>query len=208
MRPVTNLKGLRFGRLVVQQLSGSSDVGKKARWLCKCDCGGSVVVLGYNLRSGNTQSCGCLMRETSKSRLTTHGMSKTSTYQIWLKMHRRCYSKGWGSYAYYGGKGITVCKRWWRFENFFEDMGRRPEGATLDRIDSRKSYSPSNCRWASWRTQQNNRRNNHLVSFGGRRLTVAEWSREVGISQPLLLARLTRLGWSVERALTTPAGAH
>lgn len=197
-----DIAGMRFGRLVVKHRSGTSKSGN-ILWYCRCDCGNTAYVISYNLRKGFTRSCGCLLNEFIGNLNKSHGMSNTSTYRIWLGMRRRCYSEKANTYERYGGRGITICKRWNKFENFHADMGERPKGMTLDRWDNNKSYCKSNCRWASYQIQANNKRNNHLITFKGKVQTMAQWSREIGLSQSALKMRLKR-GWSVERALTEP----
>jgi hypothetical protein len=120
-------------------------------------------------------------------------------------MHGRCNSPGNTGFARYGGAGIKICARWRKFENFYADMGERPEGKTLDRIDGSKGYEPGNCRWATRAEQANNTRTNRRLSFQGRTQTLTQWAVELGVRAPSLQARLHR-GWSAERALTTPMG--
>jgi hypothetical protein len=148
--------GERYGRLTVRAYAGQPR--RERRWLCECDCGEMVEVGTGSLRSGNTRSCGCLRRDTNTARLTTHGASKTRTYASWKTMLQRCDDENHVAFSYYGGRGITVCERWRSFENFLADMGKRPEGKTLDRIDPDGNYEPSNCRWATYKEQRANHR--------------------------------------------------
>lgn len=134
-----------------------------------------------------------------------HGQSYTKTYVSWRQMWMRCSNPNVKQYQWYGARGIKVCDRWKDFKNFYADMGNRPEGLTLDRIDNDGDYEPSNCRWATQQEQQRNRRDNVWLTLNGQTLTLTEWGRQLGISKVTLCARLTRYGWSVERALTTPA---
>jgi len=131
-----------------------------------------------------------------------HGMYYTSTYGIWRTMLSRCHNPNARSYCYYGGRGISVCPQWRTFDGFFADMGERPAGLTLDRIDPRGNYEPGNCRWVDMKTQQRNRTNNRPISFAGRVATEPEWAELLGVRPGLIKLRLWR-GWSAERALTT-----
>lgn len=129
-------------------------------------------------------------------------------YRVWERMKHRCYSQSSNSYPRYGGRGITVCDRWKAsLANFVEDMGPRPEGATLDRIDNNKGYCPENCKWSTRQEQASNRRDNVNVTFNGKTQTAEAWAREYGLSgAAIVIARLSR-GWSIEKTLTTPPQA-
>jgi len=181
-----DLTGQKFGRLLVQTVDGKDRFGT-FRWWCICDCGQKVTVGGNCLRKGDTKSCGCLLSDKTKefnSRTKTkHGKHNSPTYISWKAMLSRCtYRKniGWGNY---GGRGISVCDRWLSFENFFADMGERPDRHTLDRIDSDGNYEPGNCRWATGVMQNGNRRGNRYILLDGERVTMAEYSRRTGRSE-------------------------
>lgn len=161
-----DISGKRYGRLLVEALT---QIRRDAYWWCRCDCGSYVNVRGSFLRNGNTQSCGCLNRERAaercKDQFTSHGASRvknhTPEYQSWTAMRRRCLKSGRDDFKNYGGRGITVCKRWMNdFSKFRADMGERPVGTTLDRINNDRGYKPSNCRWATRVQQANNTRKN------------------------------------------------
>ncbi len=198
MRPMTPMLDRRFGRLKVIAWDRINKWGAHY-WLCLCDCGEKRIVPGFRLRRGSTKSCGCLQKQLVKERSTTHGKRHHPIYYIWRSMLSRCSRPMATDYSRYGARGIKVCKRWQKFENFYADMGDRPVGPknTLDRIDNEKGYSPRNCRWASHAEQARNTSTTRLITFKGRTLCIAEWAREYGIRYSSMQYRLRRHG-SVE----------
>jgi hypothetical protein len=198
MAAFLNLSGRTFARWTV--VERAPNLGRHVRWLCRCECGNTGMISSSNLVSGKSRSCGCLHSEI----ITTHDMTNTPEHATWISMRSRCYTKSSGGYRYYGARGIKVCERWQSFENFLADMGNRPEGHSLDRIDPHGDYSPENCRWATDETQNNNQRSSRYLIFDGKTQTVAQWAREAGLSKSTLLGRL-KWGWPIEDALTWPA---
>lgn len=162
-RKPEDMTGKRFGRLVViGQVPNPNRTTKEVKflWKCLCDCGNETITRASNLRGGDTKSCGCIlteMRRSSGRKKKKHGMAGSKMYLAWYQMLMRCRNKNSISYKNYGGRGIKVCERWQEFKNFYEDMGDRPEGMSLDRIDVNGDYEPSNCRWASKKEQYHNR---------------------------------------------------
>lgn len=195
-----DLTGQVFGRLKAVSDCGRNPYGL-VLWACVCECGKTVEVSSHCLRGGNTNSCGCL-----KTGNPTHGMSATSEHEAWAGMKTRCYCKTNKRFSLYGGRGITVCERWLNsFDNFYADIGSKPSSKhTLDRKDTNGNYEPSNCRWADWKTQQNNRRNNRIIEFNGEKLTTSQWENRAGITCKVLRQRIDRDGWTFEKALTEP----
>ena len=135
--------------------------------------------------------------------MTSKRATRTPERQAWVNMLQRCESQSSASYSRYGGRGITVCDRWRSFENFLADMGERPSGASLDRIDLDAGYTPSNCRWASRKRQARNTARTHWVTLGGAKRSFMDWCDEYGINPKTVRKRL-QLGWDVECAFTTP----
>jgi hypothetical protein len=173
-------------------------------WLCRCKCGNLTRVRAQELRTLGTKSCGCWDSEVTARRNRTHGMSKTPEHGIWESMRKRCTNPRSKDYLSYGGRGITVCKEWNDFAQFYRDMGPRPSSRhSIERLDNDKGYSPDNCIWASPMRQANNKRTSRLLTHAGRTQTLAQWSRETGMHYTRILARLKR-GWSVAKALTEP----
>lgn len=144
---------------------------------------------------------------TCRSGGQTHGRSRTPEYAAWIHMLDRCYNASNPGYSNYGGRGIRVCDRWiTSFANFLSDLGERPSANhMLDRIDNDGNYTPSNCRWATPRVQGNNKRNNRLITYGDKTLTLSQWTAELHLPRGLIDSRL-RAGWSISEALTVPNG--
>ena len=191
--------GMRFGRLTVKELLSKNP---SSRWVCVCDCGKETKVYGGHLSGGTVKSCGCLLADLNKIQKTTHGMTKTKTYSSWRSMIRRCSVKSSYNYARYGGAGIVFDLAWKDFNKFFSDMGERPDGTSLDRIDTNKGYSKDNCRWETSQQQQSNRNCCMNLTYNGVTKTSAEWSTELKLSKSAVWNRI-KLGWPVEKAVTT-----
>lgn len=203
-RKLLDLTGKRFGRLTVLRRSGTTRTpngSSRPVWSCRCDCGLEVEVPGPNLRIGNTQSCGCLRRETSPNR--THGMTDSPEYQSWRGMWERCTNKANNHYHIYGGAGVHICDRWRDFKAFYEDMGARPTGTSLDRYPNQHgNYEPGNCRWATPKEQSRNTSRTVNITWDGVTLCRKDWAKRLGITEVALKVRINR--WGLQRAMTTP----
>lgn len=193
MKP-SDLVGKKYGKLTVISRAENTSSGK-TRWICKCDCGKvkSKPVAGYDLKNGKVRSCGCLYKESNRDhRNTTHGMTGTRLWRIWAGMKRRC--KVDPNYQH-----VSVCDEWHDFDHFKDwaySHGYN-DHLTLDRIDNSGNYEPSNCRWATYKEQENNRSNNRRVIVNGVEKTLAQWADETGIAAATLGFRL-KSGWPTE----------
>lgn len=200
-RPIP--EGTRFGRLVVTgvaQVFTTPSGQKHSMSNCQCICGQKAVVLNRCLRGGNTKSCGCFRIETCSTKATTHGMNKSKTYSSWSALKKRCNTSSTTGFHNWGGRGIRVCERWNKFENFLADMGERPDGTSIDRIDNDGDYCLENCRWADKKTQSRNKSTNRVISIQGAEKCTQEWSDISGVSACTIRRRLI-LGWSAHDAV-------
>ena len=200
------IDGQRSGFLVVIE-RGAKNNGRN-KWKCLCDCGNVHFVRGQHLRQGRTVSCGCHNGRVMAARLTTHGESRkgavSTKFMTWMNMRSRCENTKNNRFANYGGRGIKVCDRWQSFDNFLSDMGRRPPGSSLDRIDNDAGYEPDNCRWATRKEQARNTSRNRIITWNGVSLLLCEWEEMVGIPASVIKKRIDVRGWSLTRALTMP----
>lgn len=212
-KPRNNLTGKRFQRLLVVRFLGKTRKATERRirwryyWECLCDCRNILITDGSSLTVGNTTSCGCAHVDA----ITRHGLFSTTEYQIWAGMKQRCLNPLDANYKNYGARGIKVCQRWLdSFENFIADVGKRPVGYSLDRIDNNGPYAPENCRWATPKQQAENRRkhqtyvhpNTRFITFNNQTKTITQWARSVGLGSGRALVNRIDRGWPLEKALT------
>lgn len=176
---------------------------KHRTYLFKCGhCGTNFKALYNNVKKGNTKSCGC---QKNKNPHKTHGMSNSRIYNVWRTMIYRCELATHISYKNYGARGISVCKRWHKFENFLEDMGIPLGKLDIDRIDNNGNYEKNNCKWSSRKENSNNKRNSTKISWNGIDYSIGELSHIFNLNEKCLRKRL-RMGWQLDKALKTPSG--
>lgn len=190
--------GQVYGKLIVLHEVQSSKPG--AYWRVRCGCGHEFDIFGGNLRSSRTTT----VQACIKCRRIRHGLTDTHEHRVWRKIRQRCFSLGNKDYGHYGGRGITVCDRWNKFENFLADIGKQPfPKAEIGRIANDGPYSAENCRWETRSQQTRNTRRNHMLTFHGRTQCLSAWAEELGLTVSALKHRIKR-GWDVEKTLTTP----
>lgn len=173
-------------------------------WECQCDCGKILNMRVKNLKSGNTKSCGCSTSAMIIAAHTSHGMRHSREYATWESMIGRCLNPNNPSYKDYGGRGIRVCRRWRKFENFYADMGTKPGSGreySIDRIDVNGNYEPKNCRWATAWQQMNNTRKTVFVEYKGMKMSRAHFSKTIGVSVSMIRTRL-KYGWSADKIVS------
>lgn len=202
MPSTTNIIGQRFSRLLVLSDTERQHGGHRTV-LCLCDCGKKIIARNSSLLSGNTKSCGCLQIEITIRRSTKHNHRRARIYNIWCTMKARCCRKSSIVFKYYGGRGIKVCSRWRKFENFLEDVGEGKTGWTLERINTNGHYEVSNICWATPVHQGRNKRNNKIVTVRGVTGCVSELCERFGCPYASVRRRLYR-GWDEERAFFAP----
>ena len=204
--------GLSFGRITVIEETLLRSKAGSIIYKCLCSCGNYKNIDGVYLRRGGTKSCGCLGEEyrcsTNKKGGLSHGATinknNTGAYKSWLAMRRRCTDPKYKDYQHYHNKNIQVCSDWLNsFTNFLEDMGDRPTGLTLDRIDNDGNYCKDNCRWATRLQQSSNSTTPRLITFKGETRSVTAWAKLLNIPRARISARLNQLNCSVLKSLTT-----
>lgn len=200
-----DLSGRGFGRWTVLEFARKNNTGMPY-WRCRCECGTEREVLGAQLRTGGSRSCGCLQRFHLEPKSKRHGMWKHPTYRVWVQMKSRCSDANNPGFADYGGRGITICQRWGDFALFWKDMGSSwQQGLYLDRINNDKGYHPSNCRWTTMAEQARNTRRNRYIQTPWGRMIVADAARKAGIDKRNVHWRI-RAGWPEDRLLEPPMG--
>jgi hypothetical protein len=194
MGTIKSMVGEKYSNLTVLEFSRIKN--NNSHWICRCEiCGNKTEVSRPNLRSGNTKDCGCKKTEKLSNANKSHGYSKSPTWSSWMKLRQRVITKKNKTYA-----SITYDKRWDSFELFLEDMGERPEGYSIDRIDNTKGYYKDNCRWATHKEQCRNRSNNVIITFNGKTMCATDWANEIGLHTDTIRRRIKK-GLPIESIL-------
>lgn len=197
--------GHKFGQLTVLGFAGV-DKNRSSMWYCRCECERITRVYSSSLISGKSKSCGCISSEAGRNRII-HGYARnghsTPEYRTWSGMMQRVKNSNSPNFGDYGGRGISICERWEDIDNFIEDMGIRPNGTSIERINNNGDYCKDNCYWATRTEQQNNRRNNKFITYNGDTKTIAQWENEYKFPVDTIRRRI-KYGWTIDEALTTP----
>lgn len=204
MAKLHDLTGREFGRwTVLYRIENTRH--NKAQWWCRCDCGTEKSVVGADLLSDGSTSCGCFNDECAGHRFRKHGLWGTPTHRTWLNMIQRCTNPKLPGYKNYGGRGITITAQWrgrTGFETFLKDKGERPPGMTLERKDNNGNYTVENTKWATRKEQSNNQRSNRYLTLNNRTERLSTWATEKGLALPLLYNRLHQHpDWPAEKIL-------
>lgn len=204
--PIIDISGKRFGSLVALSMNGR-DKHNKILWLCKCDCGKELDVVGNKLRNGNTKSCGCSRASAlQKARKARKNNGYTTTHkkanQAWRDMWSRCTNHKHKSWLRYGGRGISVCDRWKDFKFFLEDMGDPPDGHSIDRINNDGNYDPLNCQWATRSQQMRNTSRNVHVLFEGEVMCASDVVKKLGLNKSHIYYKINKELKKIEKRLS------
>jgi len=195
-----DLTGLKFGRLVAERYVGKNKYGQSL-WLCKCDCGDYKLIITSQLNSGETNSCGCLRKELNTTHGYTCNRNRPRIYHVWEMIKDRCNNPNNKQYKNYGGRGITICERWLKFENFLEDIVDIPKGLSVDRIDNNKGYFLNNIRLSTRKQQARNKRNTLYVMFNGQNKLLIEIAEEYNVSYKTLWHKFKKNKMSIEELI-------
>lgn len=202
---LVNLVGKKYGRLLV--IEKTTPLNGHTRWLCKCDCGNECIVHGISLKTGNTISCGCYKEENAKRLYSTVRQNDKHLYAVWNGIKQRCRNKNNKAYHNYGGRGIDIADEWAdNYETFYKWAIKNgyKKGLEIDRIDNNGNYCEENCRFTTKTIQANNKRNVKLYTISGVTKSLPQWCREYGQNYFMVRQRVYKLGWDIEKALTTP----
>lgn len=202
-----DLTGNTYGRLTVIRFDGK--ISKENAWLCLCTCGKERRVQGNNLKSGHVRSCGCLKIEVAGKQSITHGLTGTTTYSTWSDIKQRCTLKHHPKYKWYGARGINICDDWfYSFQKFIDDMGERPTGLELDRVDNSKGYYKENCRWTTRTNNMRNTRYNVISEYNGKMLCISELAELINVPYQNMKRRISDWGMNAYEAIESAKKAR
>ena len=203
---LVNLVGQKFGRLEVISLYPERNRHHKTLWVCRCECGNTIISIGSLLRRGTVKSCGCLYKETRHTVAKKHGDCGTRLYSLYNGIKSRCFYSKHKEFKNYGGRGITLCNEWLNFNDFKEWAlaNGYNDNLTIERKDVNRNYCPENCVWITRKQQALNKTTTVRVPYKNKLLTLQELSEETGVNEELLRSRIRHLKWSVERAVSEP----
>jgi hypothetical protein len=199
--------GTKFKYLTIVGTSTRRDVyGYDVEFYkCQCLCGRVQEKSKSSLRTNPNTQCRVCASIAAAQKRCAEKAAQPPEYHVWRNMMERCNNTQHQAYSNYGGRGITVCKRWHSFDKFYSDMGERPPERSLERINNDRGYSPANCKWATSTEQQRNRRSARYLTANGKTQLMVDWARELGVSSTVIWLRLEKYGWSVQDACTTPS---
>jgi hypothetical protein len=197
---IYDITNQRFGRLLVLTKSNKKMMSGHYLWECLCDCGNRHFAKADHLRAGGVRSCGCLHKEELTKAMTKHGFSGQPIHNNWMGMIDRCTNPNSHAWKNYGGRGINVSPEWMDFETFYRDMGEKPKGTSLDRVDVNGNYSKENCKWSTFKAQARNTRRNLIIEFNGEIHVLAEWCEVLGLNYMKTYHKLKK-GLSLELVL-------
>lgn len=203
-------EGMKFGKLTVRELVVNGNTNQR-KYLCDCECGGTKITSEDNLKRGHCRSCGCLYKGHGGSKKKNIFMgSDSKLYRTWSGIKSRCFDQNSHNYHNYGGRGITMCDEWkndyntfkkWALHNGYDESGGRD--CSIDRIDTNGNYDPYNCRWATAKEQANNTRQNTIVEYDGKKMSLSQWADYLKMDYSSFMSRWVR-GWTMERIVNTP----
>lgn len=197
-KDTTNYIGQKFRRLTVLA-APSRRKGERQLWTCRCDCGNIRNFVAKNVKKNHTKSCGCLKNA------PTHGLSGSPEYHVWEAMVARCTNPKCPEFPNYGGRGVTICERWRKFESFYAEMGPRPTSKhSIDRINNEGDYEVANCHWTTRDKQNRNKRNNHFLTLNGVTKCISDWAEQGNVSCGLLSYRIRIKRMDLKQALAIP----
>jgi hypothetical protein len=208
MNKTNDLTGQRFGRLVATRLIREKKYGSsQISYECICDCGNTHTVVARCLRDGRSTSCGCYHKEVVTQLKYKHGGKGTPEYMAWKNMKSRCLNPNNNRFKDWGGRGVTIHESWVNdFDAFLKDLGPKPVGSSLDRINNNLGYQPGNCEWRTMAQQNNNRRNNISIEYNGEVKNVCAWAAHFGITNNTFHSWRVRKGWTMQE-IEAKAGA-